>query len=59
VVVNAYTVQHQAGCTNDLRIDPRLPLAAQWHTNDVLGNRALNGGSGSDGSKPKECTDVK
>ena len=35
VVANVYTIQHQAGCTNDLRIDPRLPLAAQWHTNDV------------------------
>jgi hypothetical protein len=33
LVVNIYTVQHQVGCTNDLRIDPRLQLAAQWHTN--------------------------
>jgi hypothetical protein len=47
-VANVYTVQHQAGCTNALRIDPRLPLAAQLHT------AALNGGSGSDGSTPKE-----
>lgn len=47
-VANVYTVRHQAGCTNALRIDPRLPLAAQLHT------AALNGGSGSDGSTPKE-----
>jgi hypothetical protein len=32
----------------DLQIDPRLPLAAQLHA------AALNGGSGSDGSTPKE-----
>jgi hypothetical protein len=53
VVANVYTIQHQVGCTNDLRVDPRLQLAAQWHTNDVFGNRALNGDSGSDGSTPK------
>jgi uncharacterized protein YkwD len=52
VVANVYTVQHQAGCTNDLRIDPPLQLAAQWHTNDVLHNRAVNGDIGSDGSTP-------
>ncbi|WP_373140766.1 CAP domain-containing protein [Mycobacterium marinum] len=54
VVANVYTIQHQAGCTNELRIDPRLQLAAQWHTNDVLGNRALDGDIGSDGSTPSD-----
>lgn len=52
VVANVYTVQHQAGCTHELRIDPRLRLAAEWHTKDVLGNRALNGDVGSNGSTP-------
>ena len=50
VVANVYTVQHQAGCTNDIRINPALRLAAQWHTSDVLNNRALDGDVGSDGS---------
>lgn len=50
VAVNVYTVQHQAGCTTDLRINPQLRLAAQWHTNDVLNNRSLDGDIGSDGS---------
>jgi uncharacterized protein YkwD len=53
VVANVYTVQHQAGCTNDVKIDPRLRLAAQWHTLDVLNNRALHGDVGSDGSTPQ------
>jgi uncharacterized protein YkwD len=54
VVSNVYTVQRQAGCTNDLRVSPQLQLAAQWHTADVLNNRALNADVGSDGSGPQE-----
>lgn len=50
VVANVYTVQHQAGCSNDVKINPKLRLAAQWHTNDVLNNRALNADIGSDGT---------
>ena len=50
VVANVYTVQHQAGCTNDVKINPQLRLAAQWHALDVLNNRALDGDIGSDGS---------
>ncbi|MCT7660364.1 CAP domain-containing protein [Mycobacterium deserti] len=50
VVANVYTVQHQAGCDTDIEINPKLRLAAQWHTNDVVNNRALNGDIGSDGS---------
>lgn len=53
VVANVYTVQHQAGCTGDVRINPQLQLAAQWHANDVLNNRALDGDIGSDGSTPQ------
>jgi uncharacterized protein YkwD len=54
VVANVYTIQHQAGCTNDVRINPQLRLAAQWHTNDVLNNRDLNGDIGSEGSSPQD-----
>ncbi len=50
VVANVYTIQHDAGCTNDVTINPSLRLAAQWHTNDILHNRALDGDIGSDSS---------
>ncbi|UXA08508.1 CAP domain-containing protein [Mycobacterium sp. SMC-2] len=54
VVANVYTAQHNAGCTNDVRINLQLQLAAQWHTDDVLANRALDGDIGSDGSTPQD-----
>jgi uncharacterized protein YkwD len=54
VVANVYTVQHQAGCTTNIHINPQLRLAAQWHTDDVLDNRNLDGDIGSDGSKPQD-----
>jgi uncharacterized protein YkwD len=54
VVANVYTVQHQAGCTNDVKINPQLQLAAQWHTLDVLNNRGLDGDVGSDGSSVQD-----
>jgi uncharacterized protein YkwD len=54
VVANVYTIQHQAGCTNDVKINPQLRLAAQWHTDDVLSNRSLDGDIGSDGSAPQD-----
>src|SRR6202044_2264972 len=54
VVANTYTMQHQAGCTNDVKISPQLQLAAQWHTRDVLNNRNLDGDIGSDGSTPQD-----
>ena len=53
VVANVYTIQHQHGCTNDVKINPKLQLAAEWHANDVLNNRALDGDIGSDGSTPQ------
>jgi hypothetical protein len=43
VVANVYTVQHQAGCTNDVKINPALRQAAQWQTDDVVNNRELSG----------------
>ena len=53
VVANVYTIQHQHGCDNDVKINPQLQLAAEWHANDVLNNRALDGDIGSDGSTPQ------
>lgn len=53
VAANVYTVQHQAGCKGDIRVNPQLQLAAQWHTIDVLNNRNLDGDIGSDGSTPQ------
>jgi hypothetical protein len=50
LVANVYTIQHQAGCTTNIKINPKLQLAAQWHTDDVLNDRALDGDIGSDGS---------
>lgn len=54
VVANVFTVQHQAGCTNDVRINPQLQLAAQRHTLDVLHNPNLDSDTGSDGSTPQD-----
>jgi hypothetical protein len=53
VVANVYTVQHQAGCTTDIKKNPALTQAAEWHANDVLTNRTLDGDLGSDGSTPQ------
>ena len=54
VAQNVYTVQHQAGCTTDLKLNPQLQLAAQWHTEDVLNNRNLDGDVGSDGTSAQD-----
>ena len=53
-MANVYTIQHQAGCTNNVKINPQLQLAAQRHTDDVLNNRTLDGDTGSDGSTPQD-----
>jgi uncharacterized protein YkwD len=58
VIANVYTVQHQAGCTNDVKKNPQLQLAAEWHANDVLDNRTLDGDIGSDGSTPQTRADA-
>ena len=50
VVRNVFTVQHQAGCITEIKVNPKLRLAAEWHTVDVLNNHALDGDIGSDGS---------
>lgn len=53
VIANVYTIQHQAGCKNDVRRNPQLQLAAQRHALDVLNDRNLDGDIGSDGSDPQ------
>jgi uncharacterized protein YkwD len=58
VVANVYTIQHQHGCDNDVKINPSLQLAAQWHTDDVLNNRTLDGDIGSDGSAVQARADA-
>lgn len=50
VLANVYTIQHQAGCTNNVRMNPQLQLAAQWHADDLMANRNLDNDTGSDGS---------
>ena len=54
VVVNVYTIQQHNDCPTEIKINPQLRLAAQWHTNDVLNNRALDGDIGSDGSTTQD-----
>lgn len=53
VIANVFTIQRQAGCTTNVKADPKLRLAAEWHTNDLLGNRDLDDNVGSDGSTPQ------
>jgi uncharacterized protein YkwD len=54
VVSDVYTIQHQAGCTNDVVIKLQLQLAAQWHAQDMLNDRNINDDIGSDGSTPQD-----
>jgi len=54
VVQDVYTLHRQDGCAGGVKIDKRLQLAAQWHSDDVLNNRALEGDVGSDGSTPQD-----
>jgi uncharacterized protein YkwD len=54
VVSAVYTLQHQAGCTNDIVRDNALTLAAEWHAEDMINNRNINDDIGSDGSTPQD-----
>jgi uncharacterized protein YkwD len=54
VVSDVYTIQHQAGCTNDVIVNNSLTLAAEWHAEDMLNNRNINDDIGSDGSSPQD-----
>lgn len=53
VLANVYTIQHQAGCTTDIKQNLALGLAAQRQARDMIINRALDGDRGSDGSTPQ------
>lgn len=54
VVSAVYTLQHQAGCTNDVIRNNSLTLAAEWHAEDMISNRNINDDTGSDGSTPQD-----
>jgi uncharacterized protein YkwD len=54
VISDVYTIQHNAGCTNDVIHNNALTLAAQWHADDMLNNRNINDDTGSDGSTPQD-----
>lgn len=54
VVSAVYTLQHQAGCTNDVVRNNALTLAAEWHAEDMINNRNINDDIGSDGSTPQD-----
>lgn len=54
VVSAVYTLQHQAGCTNDVVRNNALTLAAEWHAEDMIINRNINDDTGSDGSTPQD-----
>jgi uncharacterized protein YkwD len=54
VISDVYTIQHNAGCTNDVIHNNALTLAAQWHADDMLNNRNINDDNGSDGSTPQD-----
>jgi uncharacterized protein YkwD len=53
VFQNIYTMQHQAGCTTEPKVDPRLVAAAQRQAIDAVNNPDLNGDLGTDGSTPQ------
>src|SRR5246127_4504539 len=58
VVSAVYTLQHQAGCTNDIIRDNALTLAAEWHADDMINNRNIDDDIGSDGSTPQDRADA-
>jgi len=53
VFLNIYTMQHQAGCTTDPKVDGRLVDAAHRQAIDAVNNPELNGDLGTDGSTPQ------
>lgn len=53
-IADVHTIRHQAGCAHDLKVDPRLQLAAQRHAIDMLNDHTLDGDIGSNGSLPHD-----
>lgn len=58
VATNVYTIHRQQKCSEEVAVNPQLQLAAEWHTNDVLNDRALDGDTGSDGSSVQDRTNA-
>lgn len=58
VATNIYTIHRQQKCPEEVAVNPQLRLAAEWHTNDVLNNRALNGDIGSNGATVQDRADA-
>lgn len=54
VAQSVYVIKNQAGCKTDLKPNPALELAAQWHADDMLNNRDLDADIGSDGSTAQD-----
>ena len=54
IISDVYTIQHNAGCTNDVVRNNALTLAAEWHADDMLNNRNINDNTGSDGTSPQD-----
>jgi uncharacterized protein YkwD len=54
VISGVYTLQHRAGCTNDVIKNNALTLAAEWHADDMMANRNINDDIGSDGTSPQD-----
>jgi uncharacterized protein YkwD len=54
VVAHVYALQQLSGCPKELRVNPQLRQAAQWHTLDMLNNRSLDGDLGTDDSTPHD-----
>lgn len=54
VIANVYTIQNHAGCSTDVKRNDALTLAAQWHADNVLSDRSLDGDLGSDGSSAQD-----
>lgn len=53
VLANVYTMQHQAGCTTEIKGNRQLVEAARRQALDAVNNPDLNGDLGSDGSTPQ------
>ena len=49
-----YKLQNDAGCAIDIRINPKLRLAAEWQAKDMIDNPSIDGDIGSDGSTAQD-----
>jgi len=54
VYYGVYKLQQDVGCATEIRANPKLQLAAEWHAKDMVGNQRLDGDVGSDGSSTQD-----